>query len=243
MSEEPKGVGRQYRELYADYYTGSPRMRAKREISAAQSAACLIEAIGCRKPGNLLDVGAGDGNVLAQLDAKGVAQDLYAVEISVSGVEAIRARRLRSLCDVQQFDGYRIPYPEKHFDLAIAVHVLEHVEHERLFLAELRRVARYAFIEVPLEHGFRIQRSIENGREFGHINFYTGETLHSLLQTSGLKVLDSKIVPSSLQYEQHISGSLKGLLKNFVRRSTLAAAPRVAPWLMVYNAYAYCECP
>jgi hypothetical protein len=95
---------------------------------------------------------------------------------------------------------------------------------------------------VPLEHGLRIQRSIDNGKMYGHINFYTKETLRSLLSSSGLSVMECKIVPSSLRYEQHLSGRTKGWLKNLVRKSALTLAPAVAPWLMVYNAYAYCEC-
>jgi len=228
MSEEKQLVGRQYQDLYKGYYSNADRTTAKREISAVQSVNCIVEAIGGRTPGKLLDVGAGDGNVLVQLDARGVSAELYAVEISASGVDAIRSKSLPRLRDVRLFDGYKIPYPDKHFDLAIAVHVLEHVEHERLFLREIRRVSRYAHIEVPLEHG--------------HINFYTKQTLRSLLSSSGMSVMECKIVPSSLTYEQYLSGRAKGWLKNLVRKSALTLAPAVAPWLMVYNAYAYCEC-
>ena len=242
MSEERKLVGKQYQDLYADYYSNADRTLAKRRISAVQSVDCLVKAIGDRTPRNLLDVGAGDGNVLAQLSEREFPSDLYAVEISSSGVEAIRARGLRSLRDAQLFDGYRIPYPDKHFDLAMAVHVLEHVEHERMFLREIGRVARHAFVEVPLEHGFRIQRSIDSGKKYGHINFYTKETLRSLLESSGMKVIDCRIVASSLKYEQHLSGRARGWIKSLVRNSALAILPRLAPWVMVYNAYAYCEC-
>ncbi len=243
MSEEPKLIGKPYQDLYAGYYSNAERLLAKREISAVQSVDCMINAIGDFVPRSLLDVGAGDGNVLAQLDSRRYCAELYAVEISSSGVDAIKSRRLSLLRDVQLFDGYRIPHPDKHFDLAIAIHVLEHVEHERLFLREINRVARRAFIEVPLEHGFRIQRSIDSGKKYGHINFYTRETLHSLLDSSGLRVIDSRVVASSLRYEQHLSGRVKGRVKSMVRNTALALLPSVAPWLMVYNAYAYCECP
>jgi ubiquinone/menaquinone biosynthesis C-methylase UbiE len=241
MNDEKQLVGQKYRDLYTGYYSNARPTLLKREISAVQSVNCIIASIGGSAPRKLLDVGAGDGNVLAQLSARDVSAELYAVEISASGVEAIKSKQLRLLRDVQLFDGYSIPYPDKYFDLAIAVHVLEHVEHERLFLREIRRVSRFAHIEVPLEHGFRIQRSIDSGKKYGHINFYTRETLKNLLESSGLSVLDCRVVPSSLQYEQHLSGPVRGWLKNFIRRSALTVAPTVAPWLMVYNAYAYCE--
>jgi Methyltransferase domain len=243
MSEDPKMLAPKYQDLYSGYYSQAPTaMHCKREISAASSASCIARAIGDGRPLSLLDVGAGDGNVLAQLDARELVPELYAVEISASGIEAIRARGLQRLREAQLFDGYKIPYPDKHFDLAIAVHVLEHVEHERLFLREIRRISRFAYIEVPLEHVLRIQRSIDSGKKYGHINFYTRETLNSLLDSSGFKVLGCEVVPSSLAYEQQISGKVRGLLKNVVRTAALAAAPMIASRLFVYNAYAYCDC-
>jgi len=242
MSDARNLVGSQYQELYSGYYSNAGDTLLKRQLSAVQTVEYMARALAGRTFPRLLDVGAGDGNVLSQLDGKQLARDLYAVEISESGVAAIKSRQLSTLREAQLFDGYRIPYPDKHFDLAIAIHVLEHVEHERLFLQEIARVARNAYIEVPLEHGIRIQRSIDSGRKFGHINFYTRETLRSLLESAGLKVHDCRTVAPSLQYEQHLSGRFKGRLKSLIRNGALAFSPKLAPWFIVYNGYAYCEC-
>lgn len=241
MGEQRSILGKQYHDLYVDYYSESSDIQLKREISAEQTVDCMSGALAGRAFQKLLDVGAGDGNVLIQLDGRKFADELYAVEISKSGIDAIKSKQLSLLRDVQLFDGYKIPYPDKHFDLAIAVHVLEHVEHERLFLQELNRVSRCVYIEVPLEHGLRVRRSIASGKKFGHINFYTIETLRSMLESSGLNVVSSKVVPPSLKYEQHLSGRARGWIKNLVRKIALAAAPGLAPWFIVYNGYAYCE--
>jgi hypothetical protein len=137
--------------------------------------------------------------------------------------------------------GIPIPYPDKHFDLAIAIHVLEHVEHERLFLRELRRVSRRVYIEVPLEHGFGIRRSIASGRRYGHINFYMKDTLQAMLHSAGLKVIRSEVFAPSAAYEECISGRMKGRIKNAIRRGALTVAPRLAPWFIAYNGYALCD--
>lgn len=242
MNESGKLVDDKYQKLYADYYTNADRTVLKRRISAAQTLTYMRGVVEHAALHRLLDVGAGDGNVLAELDAIRFASELHAVEISESGVKSILARDLPSLQAAQIFDGYKIPYPDKHFDLAIAVHVLEHVEHERLLLQEIRRVAKFAYIEVPLEHGYRVQRSIDQGKKFGHINFYTKETIRGLVESCEMEVVNWGIAPSSLQYEQHLSGKAKGWLKSLVRRSMLVAAPRFAPWLMVYNGYVFCKC-
>lgn len=242
MSDQRSILGKEYQKLYDNYYADSPRTALKRKISAEQTAEYLHGVIGDRVIGKLLDVGAGDGNVLFELHERRVASELYAVEISASGVEAIRLKALSSLCEVRLFDGYKIPYPDKFFDLAIAVHVLEHVEHERLFLKEIKRVAKSIYVEVPLENGLRARRSVESGKAYGHINFYTIDTLRGLLESSGLVVRKCRVMPSSLKYESHLSGRALGWIKNKIRMSALAIAPGLAPWLMVYNGYALCDC-
>lgn len=242
MPESDGLVRKQYQDLYADYYRNPAESLAKREISAQQSVAYLTGTIGDAKFHKLLDVGAGDGSVLAELSRRQVAEQLFAVEISASGVAVIEDRRLANLQEVKLFDGYHLPYPDKHFDLAIALHVLEHVEHERLLLLEMKRVAKRIYIEVPLELGFKVRRSIAAGRPFGHINFFTPETLRSLIESCGITATEFGVRSSSLRYEQHVSGRIKGLLKNSLRNLALAIAPNVAPWFVVYNGFAYCEC-
>lgn len=242
MGNQQRLVQKQYLDLYADYYGSAAGTAEKREIAAEQTMSYLTSVVGGGRFARLLDVGAGDGNVLAELDRRGVAGELYALEISASGIQAIEARKLPSVKEARLFDGYHIPYPDKYFDLAVAIHVLEHVEHERLLLLEMRRVARRVYIEVPLEHGIGIRRSIASGRPFGHINFYTPATLRNLLESSGLQVTDCRVGASSLRYEQHVSGRLKGFVKSALRRGALKIFPGTAPWFIVYNGFAYCEC-
>jgi len=184
----------------------------------------------------MLDVGAGNGSVLLEVDQAGIASELYAIEISVSGMDRISGLGLSTLKEVHQFDGYQIPYPDRFFDTAICIHVLEHVEHERLLLRELGRVAKTVFVEVPIEGGFRGQVDLR----FGHINYYTPMTFLNLLNTSGLTTVRHGIFTSSIAYEQYCSGRVRGWMKNFVRRGALHAFPRIAPELMTYLLAARC---
>ncbi|HMG24217.1 MAG TPA: class I SAM-dependent methyltransferase, partial [Kofleriaceae bacterium] len=167
---------------YDEYYDGASEWRRLGSIDKIRSVQDICVGRSFR---DVIEVGAGEGSCLARLDEVGFAQNLYALEISVSGVRAIEARRLPALREVHVFDGYSAPYPDKRFDLAIASHVLEHVEHERLFLREVKRIASQVFIEVPLEDTLRIAVSLNN--EIGHINFYRRETLLALLKSVGLR--------------------------------------------------------
>ena len=242
MNEKHDLLGDSYKSLYSDYYQNKSQTAYKREISALQSTDTIIEILNQASIKRLIDVGAGDGSVLNNLFMKTVAQELHAVEISESGVNAIAAKNILPIGNLHLFDGYKIPYSDKFFNLAISVQVLEHVEHERLFLKEIKRVSESVFIEVPLEYGFKIKRSIESGKKYGHINFYTIDTLKSMMDSSGMKVIHYGIVAPSLQYEMHISGRLKGLLKNAFRKTMLKVFPSLAPWMFTYISYVYCDC-
>ena len=226
-------------DMYSGYYADG-QVREKREITARQTMRHISAMFGNQQLASLIDVGAGDGAVLAEIDRSNIAKEIHAVEISASGCEAIRSRSLRRICSIRQFDGYSIDAPDASYSAGIAVHVLEHVEHERTFLAELVRVCNKVYIEVPLELTMRTDRSIALSGPYGHINFYTPTTFRNLLVTAGLKVLQLQVFANSLDYEILLSGKLKGVAKHLSRIGLLRAMPSMAPFFLTYLAGAVC---
>jgi ubiquinone/menaquinone biosynthesis C-methylase UbiE len=233
-------VNSQIQDLYDDYYQGE-QLFVKRELTATQTFSHIQDICDEEDFAKVIDIGAGEGSLLKCLDANSFAQNLYGVEISSSGIEAIKGKNLPRLREISSFDGYHIPYDDKFFDLAISIHVLEHVEHERMFLSEIKRVARRIVIEVPLEHTIFIDKAIRWCRPHGHINFYTVKTFQNLLETSGLRCLDMKIYPVSRELEIFASGKTKGGLKHFLRSGMLSVSPSLATSAMTYMCTAYCE--
>lgn len=227
-------------EVYGDYYRDQSVLK-KRAISGRQTLSHLQAMLPMPHYHSILDIGAGDGSVLAEMDRIGISDELHAVEISVSGCESIRQKSLPSLCSVKQFDGYTIPATDKCYQLGLAIHVLEHVEHERLFLQEIARVCEAVYIEVPLELTLTVNRSIKSASPYGHINFYSPATFRNLLVTTGLDVLDFRIFPNSLEYELLMGGRFKGRIKSALRNALLSVAPEKAPLAMTYMAGAICR--
>ena len=227
------------REFYEDYYNDDVAM--KRAISAEQTVDFIVALNSGSSLGSVLDVGAGDGSVLAEIERRALAETLSAVEISGSGIERIKGRNLKTLRSIQSFDGYHLPFLDNSFDTVLVAHVLEHVEHERMFLKEISRVARRCYLEVPLEHTFRLQRSIQSGKQYGHINYYTMRTFINLVETAGLVPVAARIFSSSRAYEIFLSGRPLGSLKHLIRSTALRIAPGLAPSISVYIGGLICE--
>ncbi len=230
----------EFRALYDDYYAEGKSAR-KREVAAIQSVEHLEAITRGETFDRVLDIGAGEGSVLNRLSQRKFAKSLAAVEISRSGLTAIHKKSIPELETVQLFDGYKIPHADKSFDLGLAIHVVEHVEHERLFLHEAARVCEKIYVEVPLEHTRNLERAIRVSGQFGHINFYTPRIFENLLRTSALKVERTMVFAQSLPYEQHLAGNLRGWLKYRVRRDFLRVAPKIAIRNMSYMFGALCS--
>jgi SAM-dependent methyltransferase len=86
-----------------------------------------------------LDFGAGDGWFARRMQADGIADEIVAVDVM--------ARRDAAF-DVRLYDGARLPFPDRSFDLAYAVDVLHHCDDPRERLLDLLRCAdRYLLLK------------------------------------------------------------------------------------------------
>jgi len=86
--------------------------------------------------------------------------------------------------------------------------VLEHVEHERLLLRELKRVAKMCIIEVPRDYKTNVDNRIKHFLAYGHINVYTPTSLRYLLRTEGFEIekdLTSMIEPEVTKFNTYIN--------------------------------------
>ncbi|WP_044173680.1 class I SAM-dependent methyltransferase [Flectobacillus major] len=162
------------------YLNETAQWRGLGAIQKAQNIKDITQGYTFNK---VLEVGAGDGSVLLELSKVSFAKEFSALEISESGVDKIKEKQIPNLVSVMLFDGYSLPFADKSFDLVILTHVLEHVEHERLLLKELHRVAKYLVIEVPKDYRFGADKKVKHFLSYGHINLYTPTSLKFLLKT------------------------------------------------------------
>lgn len=141
---------------------------------------------------NVLDVGSGEGAILHWLDTWKWGPEITALEISESGLEKIKQRQLACLKDAILFDGYKIPFSDNAFDLVTCSHVIEHVEHYRLLLREIKRVSKFQVFEIPIDFSLKVDKKVAHFLSYGHINIFTPQTFRFLLQAEGFTILKSK---------------------------------------------------
>lgn len=157
----------------------------------------------------VLEFGAGEGSVLKYLSPH-VGQ-LFAVEVASNVVDFVKRRCIPNLVQIQSFDGQKIPYADKRFDVCVCLHVLEHVEHPRLVLRELSRVSHLQVLEVPLDYSIGIDEHIEEFTSYGHINVFTPSTFKFLLRSEGFEIVSEHLSRASkdvLRYDWFINKQL-----------------------------------
>lgn len=217
---------------YDAYYEADSPWRRLGAIGKADNLVALCNAYAHK---TILDIGSGEGSLLKRLSDLGFGEALYSLEISQSGVEAVRNKHIGALAECRLYGGYEIPYPDDRFDLAVLSHVVEHLEYPRKLLYEVARVARHLFVEVPLEDNLRL------GMDFaadavGHINWYTPKTIRRLVQTCGFEVLAQRTTnPSFAVYQYQSQSSWKAGIRYVAKEFALRFVPGMATGMWTYH--------
>ncbi|HVL96742.1 MAG TPA: class I SAM-dependent methyltransferase [Solirubrobacteraceae bacterium] len=169
------------------------RLGRWRALGAQSKAAHVVEL--CRRAGvaprSLVEVGCGDGALLAELARRDLAERYDGFELSAPAAEIAAGRAIPGAGRIEAYDGARVPAADGAYDLGVLSHVLEHVPEPAALLAETARVARHVLVEVPLERnrsGTRPQKVAES-RAIGHIQAFDRDAVVALATAAGLRVL------------------------------------------------------
>ena len=208
-----------YDEQYGESMTGW------REVGGKYKAQNLLEVCAGHRFDKVLECGAGEGSILKFLDASGAFAELHALEISDSGLAMIERRKLPKLREARKFDGYAIPYPDGAFDMAYCSHVLEHVEHPRVLLRELKRVSRYQAFEVPLDYAHDVDRHVERLAAYGHINVFTPSLFRFLLKSEGYEILAERLTQIAPEVRRFGMYRNQGLPRTLRSELSIMATP------------------
>lgn len=217
-------ISKEIKEMYDSQY--SDNTEEWRKIGAIGKVQNIIDLTKDLEVNKIIDIGAGDGNVLSLLSENNYCSEFTAVEISDSAIIQIKKKKIPGLIEIKQFDGYNLPFKDKQFDLAICTHVIEHVEHPRKLLKEIKRISKKQVFEVPIDFSFQVDKKFKHFNSYGHINIFTPGLFNFLLYTEGFKILNNKY---ALYNKEVVCFSNKKLsinyLKTMIKRFVLKTIP------------------
>jgi len=237
-----------YDEAYR-HGAGHDRHLRWRQLSArgkADHVFDLCESAGL-SPSSVVEVGCGDGALLAELGARGLTGELHGFEVSAEAARIARTRGAPGLVDVAVFDGTSLPAADGTFDLAVLSHVLEHVPDPLALLRETARVARAVVLEVPLEANLSARRPAkrEGASEIGHLQALDRASVLDMVSSAGLRIEEELLDPLPLEVHRFFARSTgeraRATVKGSLRSALFAVAPRAAERLFTLHYAALCK--
>ena len=193
------------------------------------------------RPTTVVEIGCGDGALLAELSARGLAPALDGFELSGPAADLARAREIPGVRRIEAYDGVRVPAEDGAYDLAVLSHVLEHVDAPAALLAEAARVARAVIAEVPLEANRSAGRPAKRSEaaRIGHVQFFDRSTIHALLAGADLTLVAELSDPLPRAHHAFFaedrSARARAGVKTAVRHAAWRAAPRRAETLFTVH--------
>ncbi|GAC1316737.1 MAG: hypothetical protein NVSMB25_02990 [Thermoleophilaceae bacterium] len=233
---------------FYDRAYASADLRAWRELGARGKADHVAELIAALRlsPARVVEVGCGDGSLLAELGRRGIGERLTGFEISATALELARAREIPNLALLERFDGRGLDVSSESFDLAVLSHVLEHVDQPAGLLREAARCARVVVVEVPLESNLSARRQAKRSQadSIGHLQRLDRRQVRALVRSAGLEIAAELLDPLPLAVHEFFSSSRsergRAAVKAALRRALFTLSERASERLFTLH-YA-CAC-
>lgn len=211
-------------DFYDRSYDETPFMDAWRALGALRKAANVRALAGGLRPRRTVEIGCGNGALLAELDGFGER-----VGYEISPLAAALAAQ-RPGITAHPFDGARVPEDDDAFDLAILSHVLEHLEQPLPLLREAARLAPAVLVEVPLEDNLSGRRAAHDAirAQTGHLQRFDRAAVRSLIAAAGLEVRADRTDPLELAFHTFFGRRPRAYAKAGVRRAVHTVSPALA---------------
>jgi SAM-dependent methyltransferase len=187
------------------YTTGNPAIRFL-TMRFLRSLHGLLDDVQAEAPrARVLEVGCGEGEIAGLLHARWgdvTALDLPDADLRSEWTGVPGPRFLHA-------DAEALPFPDEHFDVVVAVEVLEHLRDPARGLAEMARVSRrHLVLSVPREPIFRMGnlftgRHVRDlGNTPGHLNHWGSEDFLRFVDRAGFVRRHTRPLPWTIAWVQ-----------------------------------------
>jgi 2-polyprenyl-3-methyl-5-hydroxy-6-metoxy-1,4-benzoquinol methylase len=143
-------------------------------------------------PESVLDVGCGEGVLTFQWAEQLGDRPVLGIDLADPKLHAEWETRRRPNLEFREMPAEDLPFPDRSFDLAAAIEVLEHVPDPEATMAEMARVAaRHLLVSVPREPLWRALNVARGayvrdlGNTPGHVNHWSKRDFIRLAERHG----------------------------------------------------------
>jgi cyclopropane fatty-acyl-phospholipid synthase-like methyltransferase len=148
----------------------------------------------------ICEVGCGTGEILLTLEKAIPAATLSGYEISP---EAFRRAAQKQSSNTKFYLKDLLAETDLHFDLVLAIDVIEHVEDYISFIRKLRAFGTFKIFHIPLDLSaqsiLRAWPISELRRNVGHIHYFFKQTALATLEDCGYTIVDHCYTASRLE--------------------------------------------
>ncbi len=209
------------------------------------SHAVLLDWLGQREAGRVLDAGCYDGRF---------AQRVRALGHHVTGLDRQKHEGVAERVDEFIEADLNLPLPtclDSQYDSVVAGDILEHVVEPHLLLSDLATKVRpggQLLVSVPNFGHWYPRTRIAVGKfdydqrgplDRGHIRFFTRDMIERLMHDCGLKVIETRIVGTPFDtFSDYAGQSLRGRMMRGVERTDrglVRAWPRMFGYQFLYR--------
>jgi SAM-dependent methyltransferase len=156
-----------------------------------------------RAPGRMLDWGCGNGVLTYWMYENGFGSEVLGVDVSQTAVAYANKRFARTRLSFRQLAPGTSTQELGRFDALVCSHVLEHLDDPIAALRDLRGLAEWYVIEVPLESAlvtnFLAARrgGSRSDNSVGHVQFWNREGFRAVVAAAGYYVVRDNLYASS----------------------------------------------
>jgi hypothetical protein len=156
----------------------------------------ILERNGIR-PSSVCEVGCGVGEIIRQLSLSMTEAKFVGYEVSPQAFALCESRRSERV----DFRFGNLLAEDVHFDCALCIDVIEHVEDYIGFVRSLKQRATYKVFHIPLEVSISsvLRDAVMAARaQVGHLHYFTRETALATLRDVGYEIIDECYTASFL---------------------------------------------
>lgn len=151
----------------------------------------------------IAEIGCGAGQILNQLSTLlPDVKSLHGYDVSPDAIKLCQSIQNPRLVFHQK---NMLQEGEAHYDLLLAIDVIEHVEDYFSFLRAMRTKAKYKIFHIPLEITAQYAlrgMEVSNRKSVGHLHLFSLETALITLEDTGYKVVDAAYTSGAIELPQ-----------------------------------------